>query len=39
MPIIMRRKVGGLVFINVHVFGKTWVFSYCQTAKSHVLYA
>lgn len=39
MPIILRRKVGGIVFINVHVFRKTWVFSYCRTNKSNVLYA
>ena len=39
MPNIKRQKVGGLNFIRVHVLGKTWVFSYCQTGKSHVLYA
>lgn len=39
MPNIKRQKVGGLNFIRIHAFKRTWVFSYCQTAKSHVLYA
>lgn len=39
MPIIKRQKVGGLNFIRVYALGRTWVFSYCETAKSHVLAA
>lgn len=39
MPIIKRNKVGGLNFIRVYLLGRTWVFSYCATVKSHVLAA
>ncbi len=36
---IKRQTVGGITFLRVYVLGRSYVFSYCRTRKSHVLLA
>jgi len=36
---IKSKKVGGLNFVTVRIFGSTWQFSYCKTRKPHFIEA
>lgn len=34
---ITKKKVGGMTFVRFHWFGRTFVVSYCETRKHHVV--
>ncbi len=36
---VRKQTVGGITFLRVYVLGRSYVFSYCRTKKSHVLAA
>ncbi len=34
---LRRQKVGGLTFLRLHAFGRTFIFTFCESRKHHVM--